>query len=232
MNDKTSKTHPNGNSIVAEIKAQVPISAASACENQETSLKAPAKTDSVPPTPEKQGTSEKKIAANRLNAQRSTGPKNTSHTRQNAVKHGLSTRLLTKRDDREAFERNLAALKAHYASDDPFAECLAEEAALDMVRMKRIHSLEADGYRAIANDEEKSMDADGTRHLNPELQKEFLWPLLDRTHRFQTATMNRIMRNRRELRQICEEEPSEPDLPSSSTADPKLAVNINKSKVN
>jgi hypothetical protein len=52
-------------------------------------------------------TSEKQVAANRLNAQKSTGPKDTSRTRFNRIKHGLrcTFRLLPDENPEEFFDR-------------------------------------------------------------------------------------------------------------------------------
>ncbi|MEI6568591.1 MAG: hypothetical protein WCR20_18060, partial [Verrucomicrobiota bacterium] len=51
------------------------------------------------------------IAANRDNAKKSTGPRETSSTRWNAVKHGLTSQGITELDDHEAFERFLAGVR-------------------------------------------------------------------------------------------------------------------------
>jgi hypothetical protein len=51
-------------------------------------------------------TSDKKIKANRINGARSHGPKNTSSTRFNAVKHGLLSVGLTEMDHAEGYGRS------------------------------------------------------------------------------------------------------------------------------
>lgn len=54
---------------------------------------------------EEKGTSLAKIEANRENAKKSTGPKDTSLTRLNALKHGiLSREAIIKGEDKKALE--------------------------------------------------------------------------------------------------------------------------------
>jgi hypothetical protein len=48
-------------------------------------------------------TSNKKIAANRINGQKSHGPTNTTSTRFNATKHGLLAVGITELDDAEGY---------------------------------------------------------------------------------------------------------------------------------
>ena len=48
-------------------------------------------------------TSKKKIVANKINGQKSRGPKDTSSTRFNAQKHGLLAAGITELDDAESY---------------------------------------------------------------------------------------------------------------------------------
>src|SRR5579864_5119207 len=64
--------------------------------------------------PKTKSTSEKKIAANRRNAQRSTGPGDTERTRHNATKHGLCSRGLTPLDDLEQYNELVCDLTYMY----------------------------------------------------------------------------------------------------------------------
>ena len=61
----------------------------------------------------KKTVSEKVIAANRGNAQQSTGPKNVAAVRNNALKHGLLAKSIVFRNEEEEteFERLLGALE-------------------------------------------------------------------------------------------------------------------------
>jgi hypothetical protein len=59
--------------------------------------------DNVSQTTPKNPASERKIEANTRNALRSTGPKDTTATRFNAVKHGLLAAGVTELDDAEGY---------------------------------------------------------------------------------------------------------------------------------
>jgi hypothetical protein len=156
---------------------------------------------------QEQGTcSQRKLAANRRNALLSTGPKNTRHTRHNALKDGYTAKFLTKLDDPDAYEENMSQLKAHYGCDDPFAKFFIHQAAMDMVREERINQVEADAFSAVASDQEAAMASDGCASLNIDLQKEYLLPVLDRTNRYRASIHNRLRQCRRALGEINEEQ--------------------------
>ncbi len=55
-------------------------------------------------------TSAKKVASNRINAQKSSGPTNTNSTRFNATKHGLLAVGITELDDAEGYRTILSDL--------------------------------------------------------------------------------------------------------------------------
>jgi hypothetical protein len=55
-----------------------------------------------------------KADSNRVNAQSSTGPRDTSSTRLNAVKHGLLAKGITELDDAAAYESSLERLTQAY----------------------------------------------------------------------------------------------------------------------
>jgi hypothetical protein len=86
----------------------------------------------------------KRSSANRRNAKKSTGPKNTSSTRFNAQRHGLLAAGITELDDAEGYcdtLRDLINEKDPYGRVETF---LVECAALDMVRLRRARRLEAE----------------------------------------------------------------------------------------
>jgi hypothetical protein len=89
-------------------------------------------------------TSAKKIAANRINGQKSHGPKNTMSTRFNATKHGLLTQGITELDDAEGYKAILGALIRERNPVGALEMFLVESAALDMVRWPRARRLEAE----------------------------------------------------------------------------------------
>jgi hypothetical protein len=88
-------------------------------------------------------TSEKQIAANRINALKSHGPTNTASTRTNATKHGLSAAGVTALDDAEGFLTMLSDLEKETNPVGTIEKFLVESAALEMVRLRRARRLEA-----------------------------------------------------------------------------------------
>jgi hypothetical protein len=87
--------------------------------------------------------SERKRQANQKNATKSTGPKNTSSTRLNALKHGLrASKGITELDDAQAHK----TLAQNLLSQGPSAAKakLAENIALDLIRLERGALMEAE----------------------------------------------------------------------------------------
>jgi hypothetical protein len=89
-------------------------------------------------------TSDKKVAANRLNGQKSEGPKNTTSTRFNATKHGLLASGITELDDAEGYRTILNDLMQEKNPVGVIEVFLVKSAALDMVRLLRARRLEAE----------------------------------------------------------------------------------------
>jgi hypothetical protein len=89
-------------------------------------------------------TSTKKVAANRINGQKSHGPTSTTSTRFNAIKHGLLAAGITKLDDAEGYRALLKDLKEEKAPVGAVEMLLVESASLDMVRWQRARRLEAE----------------------------------------------------------------------------------------
>jgi hypothetical protein len=84
-----------------------------------------------------------KIAANKANAAKSTGPGDTSQTRYNALKSGLTARGLTPMDDVAGFDTMLAKLRSRIKPVGQLEKYLVERIALGMVRRQRGERLEA-----------------------------------------------------------------------------------------
>jgi hypothetical protein len=85
-----------------------------------------------------------RIEGNRRNARKSTGPKDTSSTRFNAVKHGLLAEGVTELDSPETFSEFCARLQAELKPIGEVEKFLGRRIALGMVRLKRAVLLEAD----------------------------------------------------------------------------------------
>ena len=91
--------------------------------------------------------SDKRIAANRRNAQRSTGPRSKSgktRSGRNALKHGLSAQqVVIFGEDPAAFESLRHDLYAHFQPTDPVEEALVEQVAACRWRLRRVPEIEA-----------------------------------------------------------------------------------------
>ncbi len=92
-------------------------------------------------------TQDARIAANRANARKSTGPKTAegkARARQNARKHGLrASAAAPHEEDARALAECLPRWVAHYRPEGPAAEALVEHAALASVRLRRCAREEA-----------------------------------------------------------------------------------------
>jgi len=79
-----------------------------------------------------------KIGANRANAQKSTGPKDTSLTRLNAVKHGLlSNEVLMKDEDGEALAGLGERMRQELAPEGELENILVDRIVSSIWRLKR-----------------------------------------------------------------------------------------------
>jgi hypothetical protein len=82
--------------------------------------------------------------SNRKNAQKSTGPHDTTSTRLNATKHGLSARGMTELDDSDAYESLVQRLTAAKHPVGDIEEFLIRRIAFHMIRLQRAERLEAE----------------------------------------------------------------------------------------
>src|SRR5438477_4466071 len=94
-------------------------------------------------------TSEKKIAANRSNGKKGTGPKNTLSTRYNAKKHGLLAAGVTELDDPDEYQRIVRGLDESYAEE--LKKFFRRRMALIMVRIHRAERYDAEFITSILN---------------------------------------------------------------------------------
>jgi hypothetical protein len=89
---------------------------------------------------------EQQIAANRQNAQHSSGPKSEvgrNHSRMNALRHGLTGQVTTMTDeDRAAHDQFSTALMKDLAPDGAMETQLAQRVATDSWRLNRISAIE------------------------------------------------------------------------------------------
>lgn len=86
-----------------------------------------------------------KIKANRQNAKKSTGPKNTSLTRLNALKHGLlSKEVLIKGEDKKLLEEFGKNLRLELAPQGELENILIDRIVSSTWRLKRAIKVERD----------------------------------------------------------------------------------------
>jgi len=85
-----------------------------------------------------------KADSNRVNAQSSTGPRDTSSTRLNAVKHGLLAKGITELDDSDAYESLAQRLAEAYRPVGDLEKFFVERIAFHMIRLQRAGRLEAE----------------------------------------------------------------------------------------
>jgi hypothetical protein len=89
-------------------------------------------------------TSDKKLAANRLNGQKSKGPTNTTSIRFNATKHGLLAEGITELDSIEEYHKVLDTLRREKMPAGTEETLVVKSIALDMIRLSRARRLEAE----------------------------------------------------------------------------------------
>ena len=84
------------------------------------------------------------MSANRKNAQRSTGPKNTTRTSQNARTHGLLCKNLKFRndEDRQEFEALLRDLNHQDRSTEPLGSVVIEDLAVAVWKLRETIALD------------------------------------------------------------------------------------------
>src|SRR5205085_3711979 len=88
---------------------------------------------------------EKQIAANRENAQKSTGPKTPegrAAVRLNGIKHGLTASALVLRGESESdFENLLDSMQAEHQPSTATEEALVTQIAMATWRLRRLHHI-------------------------------------------------------------------------------------------
>lgn len=96
-------------------------------------------------------TSEKKIAANRANAQKSTGPKTAegkARSSRNATCHGLNSKeAVIQNENPDEFEALRRDLLDAYRPADAAESTLVEEVAACFWRLKRVRSMETEAFK-------------------------------------------------------------------------------------
>src|SRR5579863_149109 len=107
---------------------------------------------------------EKQIAANRLNAQKSTGPRTPdgrAAVRLNGVTHGLTAEtLVLKGESEDDFNALFESLAAEYEPETPIEETLVADLAMATWRRRRMYNMEAGLYNKRLKDLAKIADGE------------------------------------------------------------------------
>ena len=181
-------------------------------------------------------TSKKKIAANRINGQKSHGPTNTNSTRFNATKHGLLGKGITELDDAAGYRTILSDLIREKNPVGAMEMYLVESAALDMVRWLRARRLEAEYITSELNPPLEAPAPMGD--LSDLFKGQLVDPglpaaitsdsgqrLVNIFQRYETNTANRLFRTLHELERLQRMRRGEV-LPAPSTVDVNVHVPI------
>jgi hypothetical protein len=108
--------------------------------------------------------SERQIAANRNNAQKSTGPKTPegrAAVRLNGVKHGLTAATLVLPGEKESdFESLLGDFESEHQPETPTEEALVRQMAMAQWRLRRLYHVEAAFFNLRLMDLEEEIEED------------------------------------------------------------------------
>ena len=147
-----------------------------------------------------------KTDSNRLNAQNSTGPRDATLTRFNAVKHGLLAKGITDLDDSEAYESLVQRLTL---DRDPVGDLeifWVRRIAFCMTRLDRAARLEANYINAEIHP--PSQEQECTTPISPELRFSAAIGALSAINlvsgfqRYESAIENKLYRAIHELERI------------------------------
>ncbi|MGA3211048.1 MAG: hypothetical protein ABSD20_07045 [Terriglobales bacterium] len=157
-----------------------------------------------------------KVEANRRNAQKSTGPKNTERTKMNAAKFELMVQGITELDEFFGFPATLARLRREFKPVGEIEELLVWRLAIISLRLRRGATLEAEFItselgrpkiqRAMQQREvEQATGEDGERidwGWQPRMEVAEVGHLTDTFQRYETAVENKLFRTLHELERL------------------------------
>jgi hypothetical protein len=151
-------------------------------------------------------TSDKQIAANRLNALKSRGPTNTTSTRFNASKHGLLAIGITELDDAEGYRTTRRDLIKEINPIGTMEMYLVESAAVEMVRLRRARRLEGEYITGVLNPPIYSLYRETSTPMDPGLpapmKLESVQPLVSVFQRYEATILQRLFRIMHELERL------------------------------
>jgi hypothetical protein len=151
-------------------------------------------------------TTDKQIAANRLNALKSHGPTNTTSTRTNATKHGLLATGITELDDVEGYRTMLRDLVKETNPVGTIEKFLVESAAVEMVRLRRARRLEGEYITDVLNPAIYEPSRPPFRPIDPgvpaAMKLESVQPLVSVFQRYEATILQRLFRILHELERL------------------------------
>lgn len=122
--------------------------------------------------------SRRKIAANRRNAEKSTGPRSSAgkaRSRGNALTHGLTAQhLLLPNEDPAVFEALRGAMFIALAPQDALEDQLVERLVSLVWRLRRVPAFEVALFAWMTHYQEKLCDPDDGFIINPDIARRFL----------------------------------------------------------
>ena len=156
----------------------------------------------------------KRVVANRANAKKSTGPKETTSTRYNAMKHGLLAEGVTELDDSESYQSTMTQLQEEHGPCGFTEKFLIRRIALCIIRLDRAAMMEAEFITDYLNpkveDRRVIRKGEGSEMMagwNDEVEISVVDPgmparvspetieiLTNRFQRYETANENRLFR--------------------------------------
>jgi hypothetical protein len=149
------------------------------------------------------------------NAGKSAGPSDSSETRFNALKHGLTSEGICEVDDQRSYMALHRQLKREYQPCGAVERFFVQRIALGIVRVKRAAKLEADALREIHPPSHKPsledlqlrelMDSGRVLFdpvLSAKLGSDIIEILCDRYGRYETANENRLYRALAQLERL------------------------------
>lgn len=150
-------------------------------------------------------TTDKQIAANRLNALKSHGPTNTTSTRTNATKHGLSAAGITELDDAEGYSTMLRDLIKETNPVGTIEMFLVESAAVEMVRLRRARRLEGEHITSVLHPGKLRYfrpEPDCDPGLPASMRLESIQPLVSVFQRYEGTIQKRLFQTLHEFERL------------------------------
>jgi hypothetical protein len=158
--------------------------------------------EELPNEESKKKASEKKLRANRANAKRSTGPKNKTVTRYNALRHGLRGANLSNLDYAAGYSGLLRDLIEEKEPVGPIEMHFIEAIAFEMIRIPRARKIEADYINEWTYDPEPPVLYEGIVAPRLRTQRDVAETLVRTYQRYEHNYSAQLIKNLHELERL------------------------------